>query len=386
MTQLDRYRAVRARTEALAAPLSAEDQTVQSMPDCSPTKWHRAHTTWFFETVILERFYPGYVHPQPLYREMFNSYYQAVGPQFPRAARGVVSRPGIAKVTEYREAVDACMCELLGGEREIDRALVELGLHHEQQHQELMLMDINHAFSLNPLEPVAYPDGFAVRGADEPCAWRSFDSGMTDIGAADGFSFDNEGPRHQAYVPAFSLASRLVTNGEWLEFIDAGGYARPDLWLSDGWATCQREGWQAPSYWRRDNGGWRQHTLHGTFDLDPALPVTHVSYYEADAYARFAGARLPTEFEWEHAISQRPGDFEQALDTCWQWTASAYAPYPGFAPVAGVVSEYNGKFMSSQMVLRGGCAFTPPGHTRVTYRNFFYPHSRWMLSGVRLAR
>ncbi len=389
MNSPDHYLAVRARTEELAQPLSPEDQTVQSMPDCSPTKWHRGHTTWFFETLILEEHVPDYRPFVPQYRELFNSYYQGIGPQYPRAARGAISRPGVDEVAEYRAHVDNCMVALLeaqdGDDAPFD-SLLELGLNHEEQHQELLLMDINHALSMNPLHPIGYSGRFELPHAATPQTWVEFEAGMTRIGASDGFAFDNETPSHDAYVGAFELSTCLVTNGQWLEFIDAGGYHRPELWLSDGWATVQREAWRAPLYWVEDEFGWLQHTLSGTTTVDPLLPVSHVSHYEADAYARFAGGRLPTEFEWEHAMAQHPGAFEQVLDSCWQWTSSAYAPYPGFSPMAGVASEYNGKFMSSQMVLRGGCAFTPPGHSRITYRNFFPPHSRWALSGVRLAR
>lgn len=391
MSLVDRYQVVREHTERLAAPLSAEDQTVQSMPDCSPAKWHRAHTTWFFETVVLEQFKRDYCPLVPEYRELFNSYYQAVGPQYPRAARGVISRPGIDEVREYRRHVDEQMLELFAARGPMPRDgfddLVELGINHEEQHQELLLMDINHALSLNPLSPAAYPGAFTPPRSALPATWVAFDSQMVRIGAtAPGFAFDNEGPRHDAYLNEFELRSTLVTNREWLEFMRADGYARPEFWLSEGWAICQTEAWRTPMYWRERDGVWFQHTVGGNVELDLDEPVRHISYYEADAFARFAGLRLPTEFEWEHAMSSRPDAFEQVLDACWQWTSSAYGPYPGFTPTAGVVSEYNGKFMSSQMVLRGGCAFTPPGHSRISYRNFFYPHSRWMLSGLRLAR
>lgn len=405
-----RYLAVRDRTEALAAVLSPEDQVVQSMPDVSPTKWHRAHTTWFFETFVLGRFDDDHSPVEPLYRELFNSYYVGVGPQFTRADRGLLSRPSCDEVAEYRSVVDAAVLRLFathGGEAPALSRTIELGVHHEQQHQELALMDIKHVLSINPLRPAYRPADEVAASPAPPLGWVEFDAGMVDIGAADvGFCFDNELPRHAAHTYPFSLADRLVTAGEWAEFVADGGYERPDLWLSDGWNTVQRDGWAAPLYWLRDDGGWHVHTLAGTRPIIDAEPVAHVSFYEADAYARWAGKRLPTEFEWEHAVvtgrwaEPRPysldqlhprpagaagGGLEQMFGECWQWTASSYLPYPGFVPAPGAVGEYNGKFMSGQMVLRGSSAFTPPGHARPTYRNFFPPHTRWMLSGVRLA-
>jgi ergothioneine biosynthesis protein EgtB len=425
------YRGTRALTERLADPLSPEDQTVQSMPDVSPTKWHRAHVTWFFETFVLERFVDGYRPFDPLFRELFNSYYEGVGPQFSRADRGLITRPGAEEVGKYREHVDAAMDVLLESATNADEdllALVELGVHHEQQHQELLLMDVKHVLSINPRRPVYVFDTATDADAADarepgPLTWTELDP-TTDpsrVGAADGaaivaaghagagFCFDNELPRHPTLLEPFRLADRLTTAGEWCEFIDAGGYARPELWLSDGWHTVQREGWEAPLYWLRDGDGWFVHTLGGTRPVADSEPVCHVSHYEADAYARWRGARLPTEFEWEYAaaatgghegraftlqaLQPKPVDVRaaggagpaQLFGECWQWTSSAYLPYPGFRPAPGAVGEYNGKFMSAQMVLRGSSAYTPPGHARVTYRNFFPAHCRWMLSGVRLA-
>ena len=405
----DAFRTTRALTEEIAAPLSPEDQTVQSMPDVSPTKWHRAHTTWFFETFVLGRFDPEHVPVEPLYRELFNSYYVGVGPQFTRADRGLLSRPSCEEVGEYRSVVDAAVQRLFGSHGGEDPALteiVELGVHHEQQHQELALMDIKHVLSLNPLRPAYRPADDVAAAPARPIGWVDFDAGVVEIGArGDGFCFDNELPRHVAHTYPFALADRLVTAGEWAAFVADGGYERPELWLSDGWHTVQREGWAAPLYWLSDGDDWLVHTLAGTRPIVDGEPVAHVSYYEADAYARWAGKRLPTEVEWEHAavtaasVGHRPfsldrlhprpveapaGGLRQMFGECWQWAASSYLPYPGFVPAPGAVGEYNGKFMSGQMVLRGSSAFTPPGHARVTYRNF-PPHARWMLSGVRLA-
>ena len=406
----DAFRTTRALTDELTGPLSPEDQTVQSMPDVSPTKWHRAHTTWFFETFVLDRFDPDHTPFHPLYRELFNSYYVGVGPQFTRADRGLLSRPSCDQVGEYRAAIDAAVLRLFGthgGEDQTMSEIIELGVHHEQQHQELALMDIKHVLSINPLRP-------AYRTADEvgsrlarPLCWVEVEAGIIEVGATgDGFCFDNELPRHTTHTYPFAIADRLVTAGEWADFIADGGYRRPDLWLSDGWYAVEREGWTAPLYWMREGEGWHVHTLAGTRPIIDAEPVAHVSYYEADAYARWAGKRLPTEFEWEHAVAttaladprpfsldqlhprpaEGPADvLDQTFGECWQWTASSYLPYPGFVPAPGAVGEYNGKFMSGQMVLRGSSAFTPPAHARSTYRNFFPPHARWMLSGVRLA-
>jgi ergothioneine biosynthesis protein EgtB len=415
-----RYDEVRSHTERLAAPLSPEDQTVQSMPDVSPTKWHRAHVTWFFETFVLAEHEPGFAPYQDRYWFLFNSYYESVGPRFSRPQRGVISRPGAHDVGRYRGDVDARMRDLVAsldaGTLEKVAPTIELGFHHEQQHQELLLMDIKHVLSLNPLQP-AYVERPATGSAApaSPLGWVEVDGGLVEIGhEGPGFSFDNELPRHQVWLEPFRLADRLVTNGEWLEFMADGGYRRHELWLSDGWARVNAEGWQAPLYWTEADGVWFEHTLHGTWPVDPAVPVTHVSHYEADAFATWAGKRLPSEAEWEHAVAQdgqpaeatgnlantvtyhptaAPSDsadrgtsrLRQAFGDCWEWTGSAYLPYPGFHPAAGAIGEYNGKFMSNQMVLRGGCALTPPGHARATYRNFFPPAARWAMSGVRLA-
>ena len=413
------YRGTRTLTERLAEPLTPEDQTVQSMPDVSPTKWHRAHTTWFFETFLLERFVPGYQPFDPLFRELFNSYYEGVGPQFTRADRGMITRPGAEEVGKYREHVDAAMDVLLGSADGSDPellALTELGVHHEQQHQELLLMDVKHVLSINPRCPIYVFDridgGEGDGAATAPLGWTAFDpaadgiDGVVEIGhVGDAFCFDNELPRHRMLLEPFRLANRLVTAGEWIEFIDDGGYRRPELWLSDGWHTVRGEGWEAPLYWRRDGDAWLVHTLGGTRQVIDGEPVCHVSHFEADAYARWRGVRLPTEFEWEYAVARsgvvdgrpfsvdalqpKPAELTDGLTQlfgeCWQWTSSAYLPYPGFRPAPGAVGEYNGKFMSGQVVLRGSSSYTPPGHCRPTYRNFFPAHCRWMLSGVRLA-
>ncbi|WP_370287666.1 ergothioneine biosynthesis protein EgtB [Nocardioides sp.] len=425
-----RYAEVRGHTEALAAPLSPEDQTVQSMADVSPTKWHRAHVTWFFETFLLADNEPGFAPFQDRYWFLFNSYYEAVGPRYTRSDRGFISRPGAHEVGEYRANVDERVRTLV--ERVDDGTLdklapvIELGFHHEQQHQELLLMDIKHVLSRNPLQPA-----YAARPADHgsrvagPLEWVDVEGGLVEIGhegveGSGGFCFDNELPRHRAWLEPYRLADRLVTNGEWLAFIEDGGYRRHELWLSDGWGRVKDEGWQAPFYWQLIDGVWFEHTLYGTFPVEPDLPACHISHYEADAYATWAGKRLPTEAEWEHGVALHAGsDARYATDPaqpsgaaevvvhpraagvrdepsrgprlrqvgtdCWEWTSSAYLGYPGFHQAEGAIGEYNGKFMSGQMVLRGGCALTPPGHARATYRNFFPPSARWALSGVRLA-
>jgi len=410
---IDRYDEVRAHTETLATPLSPEDQTVQSMPDVSPTKWHRAHVTWFFETFVLADHEQGFAPFQDKYWFLFNSYYEAVGPRFSRPHRGVISRPGAHDVGVYRGNVDARMRDLIGSldDGTLDKltGTIELGFHHEQQHQELLLMDIKHVLSLNPLRP-AYAGTPSPLSEPDALGWLDFEGGLVEIGHdGAGFSFDNELPRHQTWLQPYRLADRLVTNGEWLEFMADGGYRRHDLWLSDGWAKVTGEGWQAPFYWEELDGVWFEHTLHGTFPVNPGLPVSHVSHYEADAYATWAGKRLPSEAEWEHAVvadgqasrvsgnltdtdtyhpraaGPATGHLRQVYGDCWEWTSSAYHAYPGFHPAEGAIGEYNGKFMSNQMVLRGGCALTPPDHARATYRNFFPPGARWALSGVRLA-
>jgi ergothioneine biosynthesis protein EgtB len=389
MTDLARrYGAVRRRSQLLAEPLSAEDCGAQSMPDASPVKWHLAHTTWFFETFLLEPYEPSFQPFHPSFRFLFNSYYNGIGARHPRPQRGLLTRPSLAEVLAYRADVDARMARLAGDARLAD--LVTLGLQHEEQHQELILTDVKHLLSHNAMAPVYSPQAplapISPLGA-EPLRWLRFDGGLADIGhAGEGFCFDNELPRHRVHLQPFALASRLVTNGEYLAFIDAGGYRDPALWLSEGWDMVQGQGIEHPLYWRRgEDGAWREFTLRGLQALDLNAPVAHVSLFEADAYARWAGARLPLEAEWEHAAASGEG-IEQLLDCCWQWTASSYAPYPGYAPAAGALGEYNGKFMVNQYVLRGGSVATPPGHTRVSYRNFFPASSRWQFSGIRLAR
>jgi len=387
---VERYQAVRRRTEAIAAPLSAEDQAAQSMADASPTKWHRAHTTWFFETFLLVPYLDGYAVFDPRFGYLFNSYYEALGPRQPRPARGMLTRPSTAEVGAYRAHVDAAMEGLLSGApllREA-RERLDLGLAHEEQHQELILMDILHLFAQSPLDP-AYVAETGRRGQEalDPQRFVPFEGGLVEIGAGEtGFAFDNERPRHKTYLAPYRLSDRLVTNGEWIAFIEAGGYAKPELWLSDGWARVVEEGWAAPLYWRQEGGGWSAMTLTGRRPVEPGEPVSHVSYYEAAAYAAWSGRRLPTEAEWE-AAARAPGagGLRQLHGHVWQWTSSSYAAYPGFRPGAGALGEYNGKFMINQMVLRGGCAATPPGHTRTTYRNFFHPEKRWVFAGVRLA-
>ena len=411
---LQRYAEVRSFTERLADPLSPEDQTVQSMPDVSPTKWHRAHVTWFFETFVLAGNEPRFAPFQDEYWFLFNSYYESVGARHDRPLRGTISRPGAHDVGRYRMNVDARFAELVTRLDDATLArlapVIELGFQHEQQHQELLLMDIKHVLSLNPLRP-AYAGTKSVLATADRLGWVDFDGGLVEIGQDRGaFAFDNELPRHRQWVPPFRLADRLVTNAEWLEFIADGGYERPELWLSDGWRLVAAQGWRAPLYWSQDDGVWMEHTLQGTWPVNPGLPVCHVSHYEADAFARWAGRRLPTEAEWETAaLQQSPepgtdsgedwyhpvrageadGTVRQLLGDCWEWTSSAYLPYPGFRPGGalgeGPIGEYNGKFMSGQMVLRGGSALTPPGHARVSYRNFFPPSARWPMTGVRLA-
>ena len=387
---LRRYRQVRAHTAALAAPLSAEDQTVQSMPDASPVKWHQAHTSWFFETFLLTPYLAGYKPFDPLFGYLFNSYYETVGPRRPRPQRGLVTRPSLARVVAYRAHVDQAMSALLQDSCAATpdiTALVELGLAHEEQHQELILMDVLHLFAQMPGHPAYRETPAAPQRDPGPMGFVPYAGGVIGLGHdGQGFAFDNEGPRHEALIAPYAIADRLVTNAEWAAFIEDGGYRRAELWLSDGWSRVKDEDWTCPIYWREDDQGhWAEMSLSGLAPLDPHAPVAHVSYYEADAYARWAGCRLPTEAEWENAAAQ-PAPLAQMRDVLWQWTASAYSPYPGFTPGAGAVGEYNGKFMINQMVLRGGCMATPPGHSRATYRNFFYPHHRWQFSGVRLAR
>lgn len=388
--RLARYRAVRVASLALAAELSPEDQQAQSMPDASPVKWHLAHTTWFFEKMLLARD-PAYQPHDPVYDRLFNSYYESIGERVARPSRGLITRPSLDAVLGYRKAVDARMADWLAA---LDQApdaeaawLFELGLNHEQQHQELILSDVLHLLSQSPLKPVYSATPPRAEQAGGKAKFVAFVGGLAEAGAGgQGFSFDNEQPRHAIMLAPFELADRLVTNGEWLTFIEAGGYRSPEHWMSDGWARVQAEGWQAPAYWVQRDGQWFVFGLGGEQHVDPAAPAAHVSWFEADAYARFAGARLPTEFEWEHAIGEHAEAFRQIDTALWQWSASAYTPYPGFRPAEGAPSEYNGKFMSGQMVLRGGAFATPNGHSRPTYRNFYYPHHRWCFAGVRLAR
>ena len=383
-----RYRAVRARTEALAAPLSPEDQAVQSMPDASPTKWHRAHTTWFFETFVLLPFLPNARRVRDEYGFLFNSYYEAAGPRHARPQRGMLTRPSCAEIAAYRACVDGAMERLLEDPPDAALPMIELGLQHEEQHQELLLTDILHALSLNPTSP-AYDPGWREPSGPSPRPVRFLDvpQGVAEIGHDGcGFAFDNETPRHRTYLAPFRIADRLVTNAEWVAFVEAGGYRDPTLWMSDGWSARSAQGWEAPLHWRRrGDGAWVQFTPAGERPLEPTAPVRHVSWYEADAYARWAGNRLPTEQEWEAAAGAFAADLQQVSGIAWQWTGSAYRPYPGFRPWPGAVGEYNGKFMVNQMVLRGGSLATPPGHSRRSYRNFFPPDARWQFTGVRLA-
>lgn len=401
-----RYQAVRRRTVALTDGLSAEDQQVQSMPDASPTKWHLAHTSWFFEVFLLAG-RPGHAPFDARFGALFNSYYEALGERHPRPERGLLSRPALGEVLAYRAHVDRAMARLIAETAAEDwpgvSPLLALGLNHEQQHQELLLMDIKHLFSVHPLAPAYAGAGPRPVGATRGADWRSFPGGLVRIGADDGaFAFDNERPRHAVWLEPFRLADRLVTAGDWLAFIEDGGYRRAELWLSDGWAECQARDWSAPLYWRRGAcGEWRLFTLHGEQALSRDAPVCHVSFYEADAFARWSGRRLPTEAEWEVAAATGGGaepagslhpeaqgaepGLREMRGVLWQWTASPYVAYPRYRPAPGAIGEYNGKFMANQMVLRGGACVTPRGHARITYRNFYPPAARWAFSGVRLA-
>jgi ergothioneine biosynthesis protein EgtB len=423
-TLLDRYRLARAALEAAAAPLSAEDLCVQSMPEASPAKWHLAHTSWFFETFVLSDPALGrYVPFNPAFNYLFNSYYEAVGNRHPRPNRGLLTRPSADEVYRYRAHVDAAMADRLPRLREADvrrlMPVIELGINHEQQHLELLYTDIKHAFAQNPLKP-AYrggpasggrqpPDEKCHQGADahrSPVEFIPFDAAVYHVGhAGNGFAFDNESPRHRVFLEPFAVASRLVTCGEYLAFVADGGYERPEFWLSDGWAACRLHNWDAPLYWESHADGWQVFTLDGMRPLDQAEPICHVSLYEADAFARWAGARLPTEAEWEVACGEcdlagnllesnrlhpvpdsSDEDLGQMFGDVWEWTQSAYGPYPGYRPPVGALGEYNGKFMCNQMVLRGGSCVTPRSHIRATYRNFFPPEARWQFTGLRLAR
>ncbi|WP_375286214.1 ergothioneine biosynthesis protein EgtB [Sphingomonas sp.] len=400
------FHAVRDLTIALAASLSEADATVQSMEDASPAKWHLAHTTWFFETFVLRDHVRGYRLHDARFPFLFNSYYEAEGRRHARARRGMITRPTLDEVRTYRAHVDEALAAALPGLPPEVQALVELGCHHEQQHQELLVTDILHLFSENPLEPALWPAACKVPVAmPGPVGWIEQGEAVVEIGHdGGGFAFDCEGPRHRTLLAPHALADRTVTNGEWQAFIADGGYASPRWWLSDGWAWVQREGIEAPLYWEQRDSAWTRFGLDGRRALDPAAPVTHVSFYEADAYAAWAGARLPTEAEWEAAaaahdptggnqmdiagpVEPRPSPSGPAFfGDVWEWTGSAYRPYPGFHAAEGAVGEYNGKFMNGQFVLRGGSCATPRGHVRPSYRNFFYPHQRWQFTGVRLAK
>jgi len=382
------------------------------MDDVSPTKWHLAHTSWFFEEFLLGKELADYRPFHPGFGYLFNSYYQQVGAMHPRPRRGLLSRPTVDEVLRYRSHVDEGMGRLLAGASPVTRKrldpVVELGLQHEEQHQELILTDIKHVLSCNPLRPAYRESPPPSESTPAEAGWVAFEGGLVEVGhEGPGFAFDNEFPRHKAWLEPFRLASRLVTNAEYLEFLQDGGYARPEFWLSDGWETVRREGWQAPLYWNRSSAGWEIFTLSGMRPLDPSAPVCHVSFFEADAFARWKGCRLPTEAEWECAAAERPveGDFResgflhprptrgrdgeaspaQLYGDVWEWTASPYSPYPGYRPASGAIGEYNGKFMCNQFVLRGGSCVTPSDHVRATYRNFFYPHCRWQFMGLRLA-
>ena len=404
----DRFAKVRALSIALAAPLSDADATVQSMPDASPTKWHLAHTTWFFETFVLRDHVPGYALHDERFPFLFNSYYEAEGRRHARDRRGMITRPTLDEVRGYRAAVDRALLDALPGLPAAALELVALGCHHEEQHQELLVTDMLHLFGENPLEPAIWSPARKIPVAmPGPIGWIEHPGGIVAIGHDDadgGFAFDSEGPRHDALLVPHAIADRTVTNGEWAAFIADGGYREPRHWLADGWAWVKAEGITAPLYWEERDGGWTRFGLDGRRAIDPAAPVTHVSLFEADAYASWAGARLPTEFEWEAAaaafdpagghqmdeagpVEPRPAGAAPAFfGDVWQWTGSAFRPYPGFRAVEGAVGEYNGKFMSGQFVLRGGSCATPRGHVRASYRNFFYPHQRWQFTGVRLAK
>lgn len=404
----ERYQQVRRVTEMICQPLQTEDYVIQSIIETSPPKWHLAHVSWFFENFLLIPQLSGYHSHHPRFGLLFNSYYETVGSFYPRPKRGLLARPTVKEIYAYRHAIDEAMDTLFNRlEQNPDPKLdflIELGLNHEQQHQELLCMDIKHNFSINPLKP-AYREDLAQpdTGQSHPIKWHHRDHGLYEIGhKSQEFSYDNETPRHKHYLNAFSLADRLVTNAEYLEFINDQGYKRPELWLADAWAHLKQHSWQHPLYWEQQDGEWQQMTLGGLKPLHPNEPVCHISYYEADAYARWAGARLPTEAEMEVVLAEQPmqGNFfdqdilhpapadkeGQWFGDLWNWTCTSYSAYPGFKPLSGSIGEYNGKFMSNQMVLRGGCCVTSQDHIRASYRNFFYPHDRWQFSGIRLAK
>ena len=408
---LRNYARIRALTEQLVAPLEPEDCVIQSMPDVSPTRWHLAHTTWFFETFVLGRTKTGHEPISAAFDHLFNSYYRTHGDPFPRSQRGLLSRPTLREVVAYRRAVDAQVTSLLDNceDDEQLRLILELGLHHEQQHQELILTDIKHVLSVNPMHPAYVEPRGRIAARETPLRWLSFEAGLRWIGHADRtFAFDNESPHHRRWQEAFELASRPISNAEFLAFLEDDGYRRPELWLDDAWNMIQRQGWEAPLYWHRQPDGWHEFTLHGLRRLDPHEPACHLSYFEADAYARWFGARLPTEFEWEVAAERaevagnfvesgtlhpRPAPKGEPTDRptqmfadVWEWTSSAYSAYPGYRPFEGTLGEYNGKFMCNQFVVRGGSCATPQTHMRRSYRSFFYPDARWQFTGVRLAR
>lgn len=413
------YQTVRQQSLALAQPLSAEDCCVQSMPDASPIKWHLAHTSWFFETFILEQFEPNFQSHHPAFRFLFNSYYNGVGDRHARAQRGLLTRPSMVEVHAYRADVDQRIVDLLATTSDADtkvlrdlQVLLELGLQHEQQHQELMMTDVLHLLSCNPLKPAYTESLYSLHESSLPMQWLRFDGGITQIGSdGETFCFDNEMPQHRQFIEPYELANKLVTNQEYLAFIEAGGYRNPAFWLSEGWDWVQTQGLTQPLYWfnldeedessaHKNNGhlssnketdrkrqqGWHAFSLHGMRPLDLDAAVTQLSYFEADAYARWAGARLPTEAEWEHAAWDERTDLKQLFGDCWQWTSSSYSAYPGYQTAAGALGEYNGKFMSNQYVLRGSSRVTAMGHSRITYRNFFPASARWQFSGIRLAR
>lgn len=387
-TLISKYLKVRDASLAIAAPLSAEDMQIQSMPDASPIKWHLAHTTWAFETFFLKPFFKDFKPFDPSYEYLFNSYYNAVGEQYLRSNRGLLSRPSIEQVLDYRHGTDSQILSWLNETDHLSTAQLErfeLMLNHEQQHQELMLTDIKHAFSLNPDFP-AYHISEKESYAHSPMLWLEFEGGLKSIGAhGENFYFDNEGPQHQVFVHPFKLASRLVTNAEYLNFIEEGGYQTAKYWLSEAWYNIKEQSVDKPIYWQRSNNEWQQYTHAGLVPLDPNAPVTHLNYFEANAYATYIDKRLPTEYEWETAATSKGDSLEQMFDELWQWTSSSYGAYPGFKVTDGAIGEYNGKFMVNQYVLRGGSIASPKGHVRATYRNFFYPNAAWQFTGIRLA-